>query len=136
MTTLHGHNEHVTSVQWNANGNWLLSASRDQSCKARLLHSKICTSCACFKQAATCCVVCSALQVWDLRMLKELSTYRGGHTRDVACAVWHPVHEELFCSGSHDGSLVYWLVSRPSPQASLSARRPRWSSMQCSLCCR
>ena len=34
LTTLHGHNEHVTSVRWNANGNWLLSASRDQSCKA------------------------------------------------------------------------------------------------------
>ena len=56
-------------------------------------------------------------QVWDLRMLKELNTYRGGHTRDVACAVWHPVHEELFSSGSHDGSLVYWLVSRDNPQA-------------------
>ncbi len=57
------------------------------------------------------------LQVWDLRMLKELNTYRGAHTRDVACAVWHPVHEELFSSGSQDGSLVYWLVSRPDPQA-------------------
>ena len=50
-------------------------------------------------------------------MLKELNTYRGGHTRDVSCAVWHPVHEELFGSGSQDGSLVYWLVSRPGPQA-------------------
>ncbi len=50
-------------------------------------------------------------------MLKELNTYRGAHTRDVACAVWHPVHEELFCSGSQDGSLVYWLVARPDPQA-------------------
>jgi len=37
LTTLHGHNEHVTSVRWNANGNWLLSASRDQSCKASFL---------------------------------------------------------------------------------------------------
>ena len=60
-----------------------------------------------------------AFQVWDLRMLKELNTYRGAHTRDVACAVWHPVHEELFSSGSQDGSLVYWLVSRPDPQARL-----------------
>ena len=51
-------------------------------------------------------------------MLKELGTYRGGHGRDVACAVWHPVHEELFSSGSHDGSLAYWLVSRADAQAS------------------
>lgn len=55
-------------------------------------------------------------------MLKEINTYRGGHTRDVACAVWHPVHEELFSSGSQDGSLVYWLVSRPTPQASFLQR--------------
>ena len=31
--TLHGHKAPVTAVSWNANGNWLLTASRDQTCK-------------------------------------------------------------------------------------------------------
>lgn len=57
----------------------------------------------------------SATQVWDLRALRELRTYRG-HTKDVLCAAWHPVHEELFASGGYDGSLLYWLASRPGPQ--------------------
>ena len=60
-------------------------------------------------------------QVWDLRMLKELGSYRG-HVRDVMCAAWHPVHEELFSSGSQDGTLMYWLLSRSAPQV----RGQRW----------
>lgn len=52
-----------------------------------------------------------------MRTQKELGTYRG-HNRDVTCASWHPLHEELFASGGYDGSLLYWLVSSPSPQVS------------------
>lgn len=48
-------------------------------------------------------------------MLKELGSY-AGHARDVMCAAWHPLHEELFCSGSQDGTLMYWLLSRSAPQ--------------------
>lgn len=48
-------------------------------------------------------------------MLREVRTFRG-HTKDVLCAAWHPVHEELFASGGYDGSLLYWLASRPGPQ--------------------
>ena len=58
----------------------------------------------------------AAAQAWDLRKLQELRTFRG-HTKDVLCAAWHPVHEELFASGGHDGGLLYWLASRPRPQA-------------------
>ena len=54
--------------------------------------------------------------MWDLRTLRELRTFRG-HTKDVLCAAWHPVHEELFASGGYDGGLLYWLASRPGPQA-------------------
>ena len=53
-------------------------------------------------------------------MLKELGSYKG-HTRDVMCAAWHPVHEELFASGSQDGALLYWLVSRSAPQVPSNA---------------
>lgn len=48
-------------------------------------------------------------------MLKEMGSYKG-HMRDVMCAAWHPLHEELFSSGSQDGCLMYWMVSRPTPQ--------------------
>lgn len=55
------------------------------------------------------------VQVTDMRTQKEMGTYRG-HNRDVTCASWHPLHEELFASGGYDGSLLYWLVSSPNPQ--------------------
>ncbi|KAL3135617.1 hypothetical protein ABBQ38_006098 [Trebouxia sp. C0009 RCD-2024] len=87
IATLHGHRNTVMQTAWNGNGNWLLSACRDQS-----------------------------LKVTDMRTQKELATYRG-HNRDVTCAAWHPQHEELFASGAYDGSLIYWLVSNPNPQA-------------------
>ncbi|KAK9814492.1 hypothetical protein WJX72_006740 [[Myrmecia] bisecta] len=87
LANLHGHKSTVMQVHWNANGNWLLSAGRDQTCK-----------------------------VFDVRTQRELATFKG-HARDVTCAAWHPVHEELFMSGSYDGSLIYWLLSRSEPQA-------------------
>lgn len=33
VATLHGHKAPVTAAAWNANGNWLLTASRDHTCK-------------------------------------------------------------------------------------------------------
>ncbi|BDA50841.1 pre-mRNA 3' end processing protein WDR33 [Coccomyxa sp. Obi] len=90
LATLQGHNATIMQVHWNLNGNWLLSASRDSLCK-----------------------------VYDARMLRELATFRG-HAKDVICAEWHPIHEDLFVSGSYDGSLCYWLVSLPNgPQAAV-----------------
>lgn len=53
--------------------------------------------------------------MWDLRTLRELQTFKG-HVKDVVCAAWHPVHEELFASGGFDGTLLYWLASRPTAQ--------------------
>lgn len=35
IATLHGHRNTVMQTLWNANGNWLLSACRDQSLKVR-----------------------------------------------------------------------------------------------------
>ena len=35
VATLHGHKATIMQAHWNANGNWLLTASRDQTCKAR-----------------------------------------------------------------------------------------------------
>lgn len=60
----------------------------------------------------------AAMQVFDARMMRKLATFRG-HQADVTCAAWHPWHEDLFVSGSHDGTILHWLVSHPAePQAS------------------
>lgn len=87
VRTLHGHKNTVLSVSWNQNGHWLLTTSRDQLVK-----------------------------LYDIRKMKEFATLKG-HTREVTSAAWHPVHERLFCSGSYDGSLLYWVVGFDSPQA-------------------
>eukprot|EP00967_Tisochrysis_lutea_P079184 scaffold108203_cov20-Tisochrysis_lutea.AAC.1 len=65
--------------------------------------------------------------IYDLRTLRELGTYQG-HSRDVTCCAWHPVHEELFVSGSYDGGINYWLASRPDPQV---GERPVWACNPC-----
>lgn len=43
------------SVQWNRNGNWLLTASRDH-----------------------------LIKLYDIRMMKEMQTFRG-HKKEVTC---------------------------------------------------
>jgi polyadenylation factor subunit 2 len=54
-------------------------------------------------------------QVFDVRTQRELGSYRG-HTREVTACAWHPQHEDLFSSGSFDGSLMHWLVGRAEAQ--------------------
>jgi len=76
--SIHGHKNAVTSVQWNNNGNWLLTGSRDQLCR-----------------------------VFDIRMMRALAAYKG-QNREVTAVTWHPHHEELFVSGGMDGSLMHW----------------------------
>lgn len=90
---------------------------------AHVLHAN--TQQMCEAQTRECCHISTTLQVTDMRTQKEMGTYRG-HNRDVTCASWHPLHEELFASGGYDGSLLYWLVSSPTPQA---------SSLLCALPC-
>jgi polyadenylation factor subunit 2 len=69
VTTYHGHRDRVSDVSFNANGNWLLSASRDSSCK-----------------------------LFELRMNRELKTFRG-HSKEVTRIAWHPQQESYFVSG-------------------------------------
>ncbi|KAH7421140.1 hypothetical protein KP509_13G042000 [Ceratopteris richardii] len=89
LCTLHGHKNTVLSVRWNANGNWVLTASKDQ-----------------------------VIKLYDIRTLTELESYRG-HQKDVTCLAWHPFHEELFVSGSYDGTILHWLVGHEVPQAEI-----------------
>lgn len=61
------------------------------------------------------------LQLFDVRMQRELVSFRG-HNRDVTHASWHPTHEELFVSGGHDGSMIFWLAGRQVPQVGRARR--------------
>uniref|UniRef100_A0A1I8B9Z6 WD_REPEATS_REGION domain-containing protein n=1 Tax=Meloidogyne hapla TaxID=6305 RepID=A0A1I8B9Z6_MELHA len=89
LATLHDHKNSVMAVQWNKNGNWLLTGSRDH-----------------------------VIKLYDVRMMKEVQTFRG-HKKEVTALAWHPVHEGLFVSGGGDGALGYWLVNNDKELALL-----------------
>lgn len=81
IATIHAHKSTVMDLQWNNNGNWLLSASRDH-----------------------------LLKLFDIRNLKEeVQTFRG-HKKEASAVSWHPVHEGVFASGGSDGSIMFWNV--------------------------
>ncbi len=81
LCTLHAHKNTVMDLAWNANGNWLLTASRDH-----------------------------LLKLFDIRNTKEeVQTFRG-HKKEASTLAWHPVHEGIFASGGSDGSIMFWHV--------------------------
>ncbi|CDH93484.2 pre-mRNA 3' end processing protein pfs-2 [Caenorhabditis elegans] len=80
LATLQEHKSSVMAVEFNKNGNWLLTGGRDHLVK-----------------------------MYDIRMMKEMRTYRA-HKKEVISLAWHPIHEGLFVSGGGDGSIVYWMV--------------------------
>lgn len=68
-------------IEWNRNGNWLLTASRDH-----------------------------LLKLFDIRNTKEeIQTFRG-HKKEASTLAWHPVHEGVFASGGSDGAVMFWNV--------------------------
>ncbi|KAK6012416.1 WD domain, G-beta repeat protein, partial [Ostertagia ostertagi] len=89
LTTLQDHKSSVMAVDWNRNGNWLLTAGRDHLVK-----------------------------LYDLRTMKEMYSYKG-HKKEVTSISWHPIHEGLFVSGGGDGSIAYWLVENEKEVAFL-----------------
>jgi len=81
IATLHAHKSTVMDIQWNDNGNWLLTASRDH-----------------------------LLKLFDIRNLKEeMQTFRG-HKKEATAVAWNPVHEGVFATGGSDGSIMFWSV--------------------------
>ena len=59
------------------------------------------------------------LQIWDTRNMKELSNFAGSQA-PINCAAWHPIQEEVFVTGSHDGTILFWCASRPNAQVMTS----------------
>ncbi len=51
----HGHKNTILALEWNKNGNWLLTGARDQ-----------------------------IVRVYDIRTMKELQSFRG-HPKEVTC---------------------------------------------------
>jgi WD40 repeat protein len=88
LRTIYDHKGEVSVCKWNKNGNWFLSASRDQSIK-----------------------------LWDLRNLADPIRTFQGQGAAVTSLAWHPVHEDMWVSGGMDGSLAYWLADKDKPQA-------------------
>jgi polyadenylation factor subunit 2 len=77
---IYDHTSRVNVVEFNRNGNWLLSASNDQTCR-----------------------------IFDIRTNRQMECFKG-HNQEVNCASWHPIHEDLLVSGSKDGKMFYWVV--------------------------
>eukprot|EP00388_Colpodella_angusta_P016541 GDKJ01040959.1.p1 GENE.GDKJ01040959.1~~GDKJ01040959.1.p1 ORF type:complete len:147 (-),score=0.73 GDKJ01040959.1:29-469(-) len=50
------------------------------------------------------------IKLWDLRALKEVSTFMANHTKEVGKIAWHPNHGRLFASAGGDGKLISWIV--------------------------
>jgi WD40 repeat protein len=80
LSTLYGHKNTVTKVAWNNNGNWLLTASRDQ-----------------------------LIKLYDIRTMREIVSLKG-HNKEVTSLAWHPLCESVFASGGMDGQLAFWNV--------------------------
>lgn len=54
----HDHKNSVMAVEWNKNGNWLLTGSRDH-----------------------------LIKLYDIRIMKEIQTFRG-HKKEVSCKIF------------------------------------------------
>ncbi|KRZ59797.1 pre-mRNA 3' end processing protein WDR33 [Trichinella nativa] len=89
ISTLHCHKNAVLCTQWNQNGNWLLTGSRDH-----------------------------LIKMIDIRMMKELMTFKS-HRKEVSAIAWHPFHEGLFVSAGTDGSMIFWHVNYEKELASM-----------------
>ncbi|KAA0193222.1 hypothetical protein HAZT_HAZT000841, partial [Hyalella azteca] len=92
LAKLHAHKSTVMDLKWNANGNWLCSASRDH-----------------------------LLKLFDVRNLgTEMQVFRG-HKREASAIAWHPQHEGLFASGGSDGSILFWHVGNDKEVGSIDS---------------
>ena len=99
----HQHKNTVQAVSWSPHGNFVASASRDQT-----------------------------VRVFDIRAMKEFRVLKG-HKKEVCCksfistefppslshtpspaVTWHPVHP-ILVSGGSEGAILHWDISAPEP---------------------
>lgn len=82
VATLHGHKGSLSTAAWNDNGNWLLTAARDATCKVGLLLQRILSP---RLSAAACCQP-------QLDVSRSLPCHQG-----VLLSVWTPDNGKLAC---------------------------------------
>lgn len=82
---IHAHKNTVLCCDWNRNGNWLATGSRD-----------------------------FLIKLFDIRKMKEFSTLYG-QNKEVCTVRWHPYHETLIASGGFNGALAYWVLGHEGP---------------------
>merc|ERR1711972_940729 len=85
ICSIHKHTSKVNVLEFNRNGNWLLSAGQDQTCR-----------------------------VFDIRMNSEIQMFKG-HLQNINCATWHPFQENLFLSAAEDGRILNWILGITDP---------------------
>uniref|UniRef100_A0A2N9HDG8 Uncharacterized protein n=1 Tax=Fagus sylvatica TaxID=28930 RepID=A0A2N9HDG8_FAGSY len=127
---VHGHKNMVLCVKWNENGNWVLTASKDQIIKLYDIramkelesfrgHRKDVTEILevhqwwWWKEAGTPDIVMLPTPhafSWSLLMLEHEWGLHANVLLSPLALAWHPFHEEYFVSGSFDGSIFHWLV--------------------------
>lgn len=85
----HGHKNTVLCVKWNQNGNWVLTASKDQIIKViNFSHWRYSSESWISVSSYSLFPLCSLiylfflLQLYDIRAMKELESFRG-HRKDV-----------------------------------------------------
>jgi WD40 repeat protein len=83
---LRGHDGTVTSVAFSPDGSLLASASEDKS-----------------------------IILWNTTTGERLYSPLVGHTGAVTSIAFHPQEENIFASGSTDGSVIIWNLDAPSP---------------------
>ncbi|CAK9263140.1 unnamed protein product [Sphagnum jensenii] len=102
---VHGHKNTVLTVKWNSNGNWVLTASWDQTIKGTCFIPTMRTS--------------GSKKTWV--SLKWRGNRHEGQQAEVANAhessvwdlAWHPTGH-ILCSGSNDHTTKFWCRNRPS----------------------
>jgi len=109
IATLHGHRNTVMQTLWNANGNWLLSACRDQSLKACCSTDKLTIH-------HTGVRVSSSYKQPGSELLCAFQCVKSQHPKDNRCNLRtpcvNPFHHPTF-SPTHTHSLlaVHWRLT-------------------------
>lgn len=118
------HTKQVTSVSLSSDGNFLLTASRDntlkvvdmrtyevlQSLEDELYRSGINWSRACFSPMGNYAAAGSAdgsVVVWNVQKGTTEKVLEGTHQRTVSCVAWSPNGEQL-TSCDRNGSIALW----------------------------
>jgi hypothetical protein len=84
-SVIHSHKNTVLCCDWNVNGNWLATGSRD-----------------------------FLVKLFDIRTMREFKTLHG-QNKEVCTVKWHPNHETCLVSGGFNGSLAYWVLGHEGP---------------------